>query len=36
MVTRFLTGTFLGGNGVIMFVLLTELLGKKTWAVVGK
>ena len=34
-VTRFFTGIFLGGIGIIMFVLLTEFLGKKSWAIVG-
>ena len=35
-VTRFLTGIFVGGSGVIMFVTLTELLGKRAWAAAGK
>lgn len=35
-VTRFFTGVFVGGEGVVMFVIFTELVGKKYWGVIGK
>ncbi|CAK8683760.1 unnamed protein product [Clavelina lepadiformis] len=34
-VARVFVGLFIGGCGVALFVLMTELLGKKMWAIIG-